>query len=74
MRISEFEDGSVLYSDTFFDETMDGPNNVWAQMYAYAKEHGRVVEVETIRFTKVFSQMAGETDKVVGFEMSGVLT
>jgi hypothetical protein len=75
MRVVPLDDhfGSVQYSDTFFDETMDGPVNVWGQMFSYAKERELKVMVETIHFTRVFSPMIGETDKVVGFEMHGVL-
>lgn len=75
MRVTPLDDhtGSVQYSDTFFDETMDGPNNVWMAMHQYAKQRELKVMVETIHFTKVFSPMIGETDKVVGFEMHGVL-
>jgi len=75
MRIVPLDDntGSVQYIDTFFDGTMDGPNNVWNQMFQYAKDNDLKVMVEAIHFQKVYSQMAGETDTVVGFEMIGVL-
>lgn len=63
----------LVYSDTFFDATHDGPINVWNQMFEYAKIHGKKVDVESIRFSKVYSQMTGEEDQVVGFKMMGVL-
>lgn len=66
-------DGSALYEDTFFDQTMDGPINVWNQMFEHAKEQGLLVDVESIRFTKVYSPMIGEEETVVGFKMSGEL-
>lgn len=71
---SEYGSGrQVYYSDTFFDKTHDGPINVWNQMFAYAAEHGLMVDVESIRFEKVFSPMIGAEDELVGFKMTGRL-
>lgn len=67
------ETGRTVYSDTFFDATMDGPVNVWGQMFEYARDNNLIVDVESIRFAKVYSQMAGEERKIVGFKMIGVL-
>ena len=67
-----FWDGNtVTYSDTFWDQTMDGPAPIWKQMFAYAKEHGGKVKVGTIHFEKVYSPMKGNEDEVVGFRMVG---
>lgn len=66
-------DGTALYEDTFFDNTMDGPINVWNQMFDWALANGYLVDVETIRFSKVYSPMIGEEETVVGFKMSGEL-
>lgn len=63
----------LYYSDTFFDQTHDGPVNVWNQMFDYAKTQGLLVDVESIRFEKVFSPMIGQEDQLVGFKMVGRL-
>lgn len=67
------EGRELYYSDTFFDQTHDGPINVWNAMFEYAKENGLKVDVESIRFSKIFSPMVGEEDTLVGFKMTGRL-
>ena len=65
------EELTVEYSDTFFDKSMDGPVNVWQQMFDYASENGFKVDVESIRFEKVYSPMLGQESELVGFKMIG---
>jgi len=62
---------AVEYADTFFDKSMDGPVNVWQQMFDYAAQNGFKVDVESIRFEKVYSPMLGQEDELVGFKMIG---
>jgi hypothetical protein len=71
--ITQIDSETIRYEDTFWDQTMDGPVNVWKQMFDYAAEYGLKVRVESIHFTRVFSPMIGEEDKLVGFKMIGEL-
>lgn len=65
------EELTVEYADTFFDKSMDGPVNVWQQMFDYAAQNGFKVDVESIRFEKVYSPMLGQENELVGFRMIG---